>query len=102
VKVNVGDGLAGGWPDVGPQVEAVGAEFSQEPIPCRPGEGVQGDHLRVGQVEEVGEVAARDDERVPRRNREGVGNDERQLVAVNDPLWRDAAKGTITRLPIRS
>jgi hypothetical protein len=44
------------------------------------------------QIEEAGIVPAQDDQRVPRRHREGIANRHRVRVAVDDPLGRQAAE----------
>jgi hypothetical protein len=92
VDVGVVDGLSSSVPDVDADVEAVGLQRLKETtmLAVDQCEAVGG--LRRGEVEEVGAVAFRDDEGVPRRHRVCVSNGEGARVRVDDARGRIAER----------
>ena len=79
VDVEVHHGLAGGGADVHADVVAVGMELFVEEGLCLPDEGEEGGELRVGRVEEGGDVAEGDEEEPPRI----------PVYSLNNTIFRD-------------
>jgi len=75
--VEVHHRLAGGFSDVDADVVAVGMRLFVEEGFRLPDEGEEGDLLRVGRVEEGGDVAEGDEEELPR------------ILVLNNTTFRD-------------